>query len=346
MKRFLGLLDTPKMCYNDLMDINKQQTLLNTLKYPTLFMFGLCVAIVAASMLRGVNMSASLSGRTLNVSTEAPQKTFDAARVADGFTAPADTHVIFTVPRGIEIARVTLLGGELNDQKRYWGYCFSGNENANKQKGYTGRKLYDGRFFYSYGERHVNDVKASEKGLIDFMNDATVEENDMASEIEIFRGGETCYLMAEVSLPIGLDSDGDDVNDRLEKDFGSNPQKADSDDDSIEDGVEIFIMQTSPVMIDSDQDGLPDFTEDENRNGRVDTFETNARNPDSDRDGLCDGDGTGNRCPEGYTSPVKGEDLNQNNEVDAGETDPKRADSDGNGVNDHDQRWLQYDLSQ
>ncbi|MEL6180285.1 MAG: hypothetical protein AAFS10_15090, partial [Myxococcota bacterium] len=41
---------------------------------------------------------------------------------------------------------------------------------------------------------------------------------------------------------------------------------------------------------DTDGDGLPDFLEDKNRNGRYDegTLETDFQNPDTDGDGLSD----------------------------------------------------------
>jgi Ca-activated chloride channel family protein len=63
---------------------------------------------------------------------------------------------------------------------------------------------------------------------------------------------------------------------------------------------------------DRDQDGLPDATETGAQNP------TDPDNPDSDGDGLADGQ----------------EDLNHNGRVDAGETDPNRADSDGDGTPD------------
>ena len=63
---------------------------------------------------------------------------------------------------------------------------------------------------------------------------------------------------------------------------------------------------------DSDEDGLPDETERGGQNP------TDPENPDSDGDGLRDGE----------------EDANANGQVDAGETDPNLADTDGDGRND------------
>lgn len=63
---------------------------------------------------------------------------------------------------------------------------------------------------------------------------------------------------------------------------------------------------------DSDRDGLPDQAETQAQNP------TDPNNPDSDGDGLRDGQ----------------EDKNGNGQVDAGETDPNNPDSDGDGVPD------------
>ena len=69
---------------------------------------------------------------------------------------------------------------------------------------------------------------------------------------------------------------------------------------------------------------------------------------DTDKDGLCDGDGTGSSCPERKHMSIKtdtcppetlhsecasrltfvhGEDMNQNCRLDDGETDPKRTET-------------------
>ena len=46
---------------------------------------------------------------------------------------------------------------------------------------------------------------------------------------------------------------------------------------------------TNPRRADTDDDGLTDAQEDRNRNGHVDDGETNPRDPDTDNDGLTDG---------------------------------------------------------
>jgi outer membrane protein OmpA-like peptidoglycan-associated protein len=99
---------------------------------------------------------------------------------------------------------------------------------------------------------------------------------------------------------------------------------------------------------DCDDDGLGDFTEDANENGKVDSGETDPYNPDSDGDGLLDGLEDANQngmLDGGETNPlVKDsdsdgladgvEDFNKNGQVDAGETNPRVADTDGDGIAD------------
>ena len=76
-------------------------------------------------------------------------------------------------------------------------------------------------------------------------------------------------------------------------------------------------VKVSPPL-DSDGDGIPDYIEDSNHNGTVDTGETDPRNPDTDGDGLPDGV----------------EDSNHDGTVDQGETDPRNPDTNGDGILD------------
>lgn len=80
--------------------------------------------------------------------------------------------------------------------------------------------------------------------------------------------------------------------------------------ESLMGGVEVVSKDDRTFLADSDHDGLEDYLEDGNGNGLVDPGESDPNDPDSDEDGLQDGD-----------------------EVTRG-TDPLRADSDGDGVND------------
>lgn len=72
------------------------------------------------------------------------------------------------------------------------------------------------------------------------------------------------------------------------------------------------------VLVDTDSDGIPDASEDPNRDGIVDAGETDPLHVDSDRDGLPDGV----------------EDRNRDGRVGVGETDPRLRDTDRDGVGD------------
>lgn len=335
--------------------------IVQTLKYATLTLLG-CAAIVAgAALVRNLGV-APLAGRLTPPQERGivPTMRYEEHRAIDGFSAPADTHVIFTVPQGTRTPRITFFGGPEADEERYWGYCFSGNEVDNKAKGYLGKKMYDGQFFYSLGERKVqaarpvpadNDLKA----ILDATTASAPKE--LASIAEILHGGQTCYVMSSVILSVAIDNDGDFLNNARERDFGTDPNNPDTDGDGIPDGIEVFVTKTSPLLADTDRDGLSDLCEDKNMNGKVDPGETSPLVADTDRDGLCDGDGSGSGCPEPRqvvcfqdahnerqcmtrpSSPVFGEDMNQNCQVDPGETDPTNPETFGRP--DWDYKWSQ-----
>ncbi len=130
--------------------------------------------------------------------------------------------------------------------------------------------------------------------------------------------------VVEVTVAVGIDTDGDGLTDIAEETLGTDPHDVDSDDDGIEDGVEHVLGGTDPLDDDSDGDGIGDGVEDADHDGLVDAGETGAADDDSDDDGLLDGieddDGGGDR--------------------DADETDPLAADSDGDGIQDGTERGL------
>jgi hypothetical protein len=78
------------------------------------------------------------------------------------------------------------------------------------------------------------------------------------------------------------DSDADGIYDADEFDFGTNPAKADSDFDELNDYEEIFVFLTDPLKADTDNDGLSDSEEL--------TIGTDPLDSDSDNDGWIDGD--------------------------------------------------------
>lgn len=332
--------------------------IVHALKYATLTLLG-AIAIIAAAFLMKQSGTGSLTGRLVSqqVSGVTPTMKFDEARALDGFSAPADTNVIFTVPRGTRIPRITFFGGSDYNEKRYWGYCFSGNEVENKAKGYLGKKMYDGQFFYSLAERKAQTERPVHAdndlvGILDSTNQT--DERKAMPAIEILSGGQTCYVMSEVALPVGTDRDGDELNSEREREMNTDPNYPDTDNDGIADGSEVFVTKTNPRLRDTDLDGLPDRCEDKNANG-PEEGETSATVVDTDRDGLCDGSGYASACPEPKqhtcyqdknnericdlrpSTPVFGEDMNQNCSVDTGETDPRNPETFGRP--DWDYKW-------
>ncbi len=339
---FFRLLFLRVFWYTDLMQTHKQTLFLHAFRFAMYTLIGVVAVMAVIAFLR--TDANSLEGRLLNAQErgEIPRASFNDDHARSGFSAPASTHVIFTIPDDTEILAATFLGGEDTWRTvRYWYYCFSGNEQANKLAGKRGNQLYDGKKGYSKAERDAQIIRAP--GNTDLLGiyesrDLT-QDRPLASEISIFRGGETCYLMTEATIPAGIDRDGDRLNVALERSIGTDPLRDDTDGDGIKDGDEVFITKTSPTSVDTDRDGLPDPLEDKNRDGLQNADETSALHADTDRDGLCDGDGTAPGCPEKRTNPFRGEDVNQNGIVDEGETDPRKKDTNGDGITDYDQRW-------
>lgn len=126
------------------------------------------------------------------------------------------------------------------------------------------------------------------------------------------------------------DVDHDGIYD--ESDHESNPLVADTDGDALNDGFEVR-YGTDPTNDDTDGDCITDGLEDMNQNGDYNAgSETNALAPDTDGDGLYDGQIGG-----------IGEDMNcngvrdRNDEGGWAETDPRLPDSDFDGVPDYDE---------
>lgn len=320
--------------------------IVQALKFATLTILGLVVVIFGAAFLRQTD-SSTLTGRLVPQQQQGvtPTMRFEADRMIDGFSAPADTNVIFTVPSNVpRIATSLMVGGADHWQNdRYWGYCYSGNEGKNKAKGLKGKDMYDGRYFYSMGERKAQTVttRPADNDLEGILKSTTqLKPAAPASIAEILYAGQTCYVMTSTNLPMGIDEDGDDLNSELERNYGTDSHNPDSDGDGIPDGTEVFVSRTDPHQADTDHDGLWDRCEDKNADGQVQKGDTSPLLNDTDRDGLCDGDGMESGCPEPKqnvcenvpggglncnmrpSSPVYGEDMNQSCSVDDGETDP------------------------
>jgi|GEM_PF-4379156 len=82
--------------------------------------------------------------------------------------------------------------------------------------------------------------------------------------------------------------------------------------------------KTFDDSVDSDGDGISDWTERDEGAADQDKNPTNPSDPDTDGDGIEDGD----------------EDVNHNGVVDPGETDPRTWDTDGDGLSDYEEGIL------
>jgi hypothetical protein len=83
-----------------------------------------------------------------------------------------------------------------------------------------------------------------------------------------------------VALACTPDSDGDGLDDRTEREIGTNPVRADSDEDGLDDGAEL-LLHTDPWDPDTDGDALVD--------GLEEAYGTDPTTPDADGDGYLDG---------------------------------------------------------
>jgi hypothetical protein len=161
--------------------------------------------------------------------------------------------------------------------------------------------------------------------------------------------------------PLRPDTDNDGLTDGQEVNTThTNPLDPDTDHDGMDDGWEVqYIACVNPLVGDSqadpDGDSLKNLAEynlhsnpcvtqvlDTDHDGLLDILEPGAcpatADPDSDNDGLCDGNTT---VRDGATVVcVKGEDTDADGVRDPGETSPCLADSDGDGIDDYDEKIL------
>jgi uncharacterized protein (DUF2164 family) len=158
------------------------------------------------------------------------------------------------------------------------------------------------------------------------------------------------------ALPVVVDSDGDGLSDFVEFSYGTDSTNPDSDSDGLSDGDEVHIYGTIPVQMDTDMDGLLDGDEvingtdplydgppmlDTDGDGLLDFAESfyfaDINNPDSDGDGLSDGEEVHiyYTIPGWFDTDMDG--LLDGEEVNTYGTDPLLNDSDGDGLSDGDE---------
>lgn len=262
----------------------------------------------------------------------------ESQQILSGATIPANVNVVFHVPLEVDKINREILLGLQGKKVRYWGYCYPENNDPATVDKRTGLK---GLLFLSEKERDVRAEQARETApkfslsnlptKDDVLRAAARPQTVIKHQIDFFKGGQLCYIMTERELPIGVDDDGDRLNNRLEDDLNTDELIEDTDGDGILDGIE-YRYDTDPTLRDTDLDGIIDGIEDANWNGIIDEGETDPRAIDTDRDGLCDG-----QCRKKLSNGqvlYLGEDRNLNGTVDNGETSPILPDTDGDGTHD------------
>ncbi|HCV42840.1 MAG TPA: hypothetical protein DGH68_05110, partial [Bacteroidetes bacterium] len=141
------------------------------------------------------------------------------------------------------------------------------------------------------------------------------------------------YATAKVGLNFyfGTSKSDDDDGDRLtngeEEKLGTDPTKADTDGDGLNDGDEAMKYKTDPLKADSDGDGLKDGEE-------LNTYKTDPMKADTDGDGLSDGDEVMKYKTDPLKADTDGDGLNDGDEVMKYKSDPLKVDTDGGTVND------------
>lgn len=115
-----------------------------------------------------------------------------------------------------------------------------------------------------------------------------------------------------------IDSDGDGLPDFVEEQIGTDINKEDTDGDGLTDYQEYYVLGTDPLVYDSVTEGVSDADADCDSDGlsNIREFELGTKpfNPDTDNDGLTDGD-----------------------EVNIYGTDPLKYDTDDDGISDGDE---------
>lgn len=200
----------------------------------------------------------------------------------------------------------------------------------------------------------INGIIIADKIIING-NSINLNGNDniarfIGTESEVYDFSDLEYLPEDW---LG-DTDKDDLFDIYEKVIDTDPFNPDTDGDKLPDGYEVLTLNTDPLEVDTDENGVSDADEDfdndnlnnlgeyENKTGpfnpdtdddglldgdEIKKYKTDPLNPDTDNDGLLDGE-------EGYNGTI----YKKNGVY----FDPLNPDTNGNGILDGDEVFRQY----
>jgi hypothetical protein len=131
-------------------------------------------------------------------------------------------------------------------------------------------------------------------------------EESVSREVAVRLADGRVAVRHVTSNPNVADTDGDGLDDFVEKGLGSDPRDNDTDDDGLDDYVEFNEIYSDPLAQDTDADGLTDGLE-------VTFFSTSATLADSDGDQIPDGveANLANRNPKVADLPLPGLDVGE-----------------------------------
>ncbi|MFH0735630.1 MAG: OmpA family protein [bacterium] len=124
------------------------------------------------------------------------------------------------------------------------------------------------------------------------------------------------------------DDDNDGLLNKEEKELGTDPLKADTDGDGLNDGEEVRTYATNPLATDTDKDGLTDSEE-------VTKHKTNPLVMDTDGDGLIDGEEINTTKTDPNNKDTDKDSLSDSEEINTYKTNPLKADTDGDTLKDN-----------
>ena len=133
------------------------------------------------------------------------------------------------------------------------------------------------------------------------------------------------------------DADKDGLPDEKEIEIGTDPNKEDSDNDGLNDLLELNHTGTNPLNSDTDEDGTTDGLEDSDKDGLINIEEvrlkTDPGKNDTDEDGLDDGEEVNKYHTDPNKMDTDGDSLLDGSDVNLG-FDPLKQDTDSDGVID------------